>query len=504
MPHAVDLAPLLTGPRTVGSLLESNQWLYNFVGEVLQHDDLILRQSRERDIYDRMLQRDSEVAGAYEQLIWPILGSEPRVIPAAHDESSEGERRQKILTDMVREGEGYREVLRGILNIPWRGYGGVELRGRFGGLGEPRLGEPRLAGAVEIPPEALTFEIDGAPRLKTNAHPFLGVKLDDPSLRWKFIIAHWGSTKGGNWFGTGIALRIYWLWKFKAANRRSWNVALERHATPTLIARHEKGDFASYKRTMLKIFRDYVSEAGIVVPNGMNVELLGSPGGRSFPGYEKMDEVMAAAIRKGVLGVTLTMDQGDRGSQALGRVHARALSDRQWAVVQWAQDVLSSSLIRYLSEAEFGNYQGHRLEIVFEEREDERLRIEKLRAAQDLRLAVREDDIRELVGLPKPGDQEQDVIQLEPVAAAAPLGLPAPADTDAEPVPLTFAEPTGLVDNKSENRRLSEVNEVSADAVRSAATTLMRLFPKTIKGRLRDAEKKVGSLDSTESGRGTS
>ncbi len=501
MPHTIDMAPLLTGPRTVGSLLESNQWLYNFVGEVLQHEDLILRQSRQRDIYDRMLQRDPEIAGAYEQLVWPILGSEARVIPAPHDESPEGERRQKILTDIVNEGEGYRETLRGVLNIPWRGWGGVELRGRFGGLGEPRLGEARMPGAVEIPPEALTFELDGAARLKTNAHPFLGVKLDDPSLRWKFIIGHWGSTKGGNWFGTGIALRIYWLWHFMNANLRDWNKALERHATPTLKGRVEKGDFKSMKPALLRIFRDYTSEAGIAIPPGLDIELLGSAGGRSFPGYEKMDETMRSAVRKGILGVTLTMDQGDRGSQALGRVHASALSDRQWAVVQWVQDLLSSTLIRYLSEAEFGDYQGHRLEISFEEREDERLKIEKTRLAQELRLKVREDDLRDAVGFPKPGDQEQDVIQLEP--AAAPALTPGPSEPSEPPIPATFAEPGGLVDNKSENRRLAEVDDLSAQAVNAAARTLMKVFPDTIRGRLRDAGK-VGSPDSTGSGRGTS
>lgn len=488
MPHATtDLAPLITGPKTVGSLLESNTWLYHFVGDVLQHDDLVLRQSRRRDIYDRMLDRDPEIAGAYEQLVWPIKGSEARVVPAAHDDSPDGEMRAKALSDILNEGEGYRQILNGLLRVPWRGWGGVELRGRFGGLGEPRLGEPRLPGATEIPPEALTFEINGAPRLKTNSQPFFGVPLDDPSLRWKFIIATWGSNKGGNWFGTGIALRIYWLWKFLNSNLRAWNIALERYATPTLKGTVRKGDFSAHRRKLLRIFRDYVAQAGIVVPEDMDIELLGGPGGKAFPGYEKKDEVMRSAIRKGILGVTLTMDQGDRGSQALGRVHARALSDRQWALVQWVQDVLSSTLIRYLSEAEFGNYRGHHLEIIFEEREDERLRVERLRVAQEVGMTAREDDVREIVELPKPAEGE-DAIMLETAVPA----LPAPGAADAEfttGAPATFAE-DALVDSKSENRRLNELEGVTVGGVAVAARQLMRAFPDVIRANARRAARK--------------
>ncbi len=492
MPHATtDLAPLITSAKTIGSLLESNRWLYHFVGDVLQYDDLVLRQSRRRDIYDRMLDRDPEIAGAFEQLVWPIRGSNKRVVPAAHDESPEGERRSKILTDITNDGEGYGQILGGLLRIPWRGWGGVELRGRFGGLGEPRLGEPRLPGATEIPPEALTFEINGAARLKTNANPFFGVPLDDPSLRYKFIIATWGSNKGGNWFGTGIALRIYWLWKFLNSNLRAWNIALERYATPTLKGTVGKGDYSAHRRKLLRIFRDYVAQAGIVVPEGIEVDLLGGPGGKAFPGYEKKDEVMRSAIRKGILGVTLTMDQGDRGSQALGRVHARALSDRQWAVVQWIQDVLSATLIRYLSEAEFGDYQGHRLQIVFEEREDERLRIEKLRAAQEVGIAAREEDVREIVELPKPAEGE-DAIELK----VAPPALPAPAAGDAAfsvgsggSAPDLFAE-DALVDNTSENRRLNELEGVTVGGVAVAARQLMRAFPDVIRANARRAARK--------------
>lgn len=493
--HGYTVSPLVSGVKNVGWLLEQNTWLQEFVNDVLQRSDLVLRQSRRRDIYDRMRYRDPEISGAYEQLIWPIKGSEARVLPRKRDDTPDGAKRAQILTDMLADGPGYEEILESILEIPWRGYGGVELRGTYGGLGEPSKGEPRLVGAVEIPPEALTFHVDGAPRMLTNDLSLTGITLDKPEWRWKFCIATWGSTKGGNWFGTGLAQRIYWLWMFMNQNWRDWNKALEKFAMPTLKATVTRGNFKGLKPTIMRMFRDYISDAGVALPEGIELDLL-NPNARSFPGYEKMYEVVTTAIRKGLLGVTLTMDPGDRGSQSLGRVHGRMLTDRQWAVVRWVQRTLSNSLIRYLAEAEFGQYNGERLEIQFEEREDERLALDKIKTAAGFSLPVQTDEVYDRLSLTRPeGLPDVMTLQAMPGLPTDPGGAPAthPGPTGPPAATASFAEGAAIIDARNETRRLAELEGVQTGGIALAARAISDAFPEIMRRRAKSRDSLRGT-----------
>lgn len=483
----------------------ADQIIQALADEVLFQNDLILRQSRRRDIYDRMRHRQDEIASAYDSLIDPIAGAPAKIIPAPNDSSDEGRQQAEHLTSLIEDSQGYREIISGILEIPWRGYGGVELTGSLG-LGEPLRGEPRVAGAVEIPPESLVFDVLGNPRLQLRGVADVnGIDLLDPSVRWRFIVAQWGSTKGGNWFGTGIALRVYWLWWFLTQNLKDWNKALEKFAMPVLLAAVKAKDWDTLRSRMLRLFKDYVSDSGIVYPEDqVEIDALNQTG--RFPAYEKMDEVMRRSIRKAILGETLTMDQGPTGSQALGNVHAETLTKRQQKLVSWAQDILTSTLVCYLSEAEFGHATGHRLKIEFEEQENKELTILQLGLAADLGLPMdRAEVYRKLDSKEVTKDTDPEtVIQLQRTSGLSPgagaglpgEGAPQPVPDGGEVDPETglpfegFQEQGGLVDHKNENRRLGDEDGLVLGTSVRAARMVIEALSERLPTRIRDEAKK--------------
>lgn len=484
--------PIFSRVNVLADAGPAEDLIHVLADEVIWGSDILLRQSRRRDIYDRMRWRNDAIASAYEALIEPIKGAPLKVVPAHDDHTPQGQEQAQRLTDIVKGARGMRQIVDGLLEIPWRGYGAVELTGSKG-LGEPMFGEPRLPGAVEVPPESIIFDVLGNPRMRLRGEDDTrGIDMCDPELRWRFIVAQWGSTKGGNWFGTGIAQRVYWMYWFYTQNLKDWNKALEKFAMPVLMASVTGKDWDTLRKRMITLFKDYVADSGLVVPaDQAEVEQLGSTA--SFPGYEKMDETMRKAIRIAILGQSLTQDQGSVGSQALGTVHAEQLTDRQQSIVRWMQDVLSDTLVRYLSEAEFGGYFGHRVEVAFEEIEDQNLVLEQVRLASELGLTVNRDELFKKVDFESPDPESTEV---ELIDLTKPTGLPPIPGQQFMPQPFEmpmaegFAESGGLVDAKRENARLSDLDGLSVGGAVQAARETIDALTGSLQQRLADEAKK--------------
>jgi hypothetical protein len=324
-------------------------------------------------------------------------------------------------------------------------------------------------------------------------------------MRWRFIVAQWGSTKGGNWFGTGIAQRVYWLYWFLSQNLKDWNKALEKYAMPTLIASVRGKDWETLRKRLLTMFKDYVSDSGLVVPEDQaTVDTIDTTG--RFPAYENMDETMRKAIRIAIIGSSLTQDQGSVGSQALGKVHAEQLTDRQQALVSWVQDVLSESLITYLSEAEFGQSFGHRLEISFEETEDQELAIKQAESAMALGLTLDKDELYRKVNFTptdpmadpttivdfgaKQAEEQQMMLQAQMMAPAPVVDPMAPLDPNM-PIPEAFAE-EGLVHARREAKQLADLEGLVAGLSVRAAREALDALDGRLEARLLTEAKKEG------------
>ena len=470
--------------------------LHYLACELLERNDMLRQWSRRTDIRHRMLEWSPDVASAYEQWIYPVIASLPKAIPPEGADPEAFAEQTQQLTTALRTGTGYRNLVGHLCRIPWYGFGVLELAGT-NGIGNPALGEALVPQAVRIPHEAVKFDADGNARILTDDHLVGGEPITGEANRWRFIQATWGSPEGINPYGNGIAERVYWLWHFLTFGRKHWLTALEKFGMPTLLAFITAGDWEQQRERWLEIMQDYVSQAGIAVPKDTVDELrLLNEGQRGFPAHEKLDEVMRQGIAKAILGQTLTTEQGDVGSLALGKVHADMLTDRQWMLVGWVQDVLSETLIRYLSEYLFGGYLGHRLEIALDDPTDADLALKRIQAAKDAGLRVMRAEIHAATGFTEPppdaaedavidfgaqklAEQEAQFARAEASGFGGPPGRPKPSGPAEE-----FAEP-GSSRLRTEKRRAGEVDALGAAGAFAAAEQVMRGLAERVASRAR-------------------
>ena len=410
-----DRAPLVSQIRasTQQPLLA---WLTT---DLIWRNDLLKVWSQRQDIRHRMLEWNPDIGGAYDQLIYPVIASAPRVQPAHGDERPEAEDQAGLITTDLRTGSGYRSTVAHLCRGPWYGNVVLELMGRFG-LGDPSQGEPVVPKALRVPYEHVRYDaVDGVARILTDADLVRGVRVDAPADRWRYIVAAWGSPEGINPYGLGLAERVYWSWHFLTFGRKYWMTALERFGMPTLDVALTAAEWATHRDTWLQIIKDYQATGGIVRPAEAGTVALLNEQSRSFPGYEKLDETFRAAIQRAILGQTLTSEQGPRGSQALGRVHQDVLTDRQWMLVMWVQDTLTETLVRWLSEYRFGADHGFRLTIEFEDQADAAQQEVRLRAAREGGIPLLKREVYEILGAEQPAaDAAPEDVHVWPAVAS--------------------------------------------------------------------------------------
>lgn len=417
--------PLVTSYRTIAHSAADRGWLRNVVDAFLDpENDLVARLSRRRDIWLRLRYREPEIRMAFESLINPVLASEWHVVPAIGDDSSEAATETRQLTSLLNLSPGFRKAMAGLAEIIFRGHGGVELRGKLGGFGDVTKGEPLIPDANEIPSFALTYATDsGEPRLLLRGEDLIaGVSIRKPAWRWKFCIGHFGSTEGGNWFGSGLGVSLFYLYVFLTQSTRDWLSANERFAAPIPVGKVDSGDYTEQAVVIDRIFKSLVSGqiAGLTEPKGITFRLL-NEAARSWPNYEGLDDRLRKTIHRAVLGQSGTTDTGDHGTFGAVRVQAKQLTSRQWQVAQFLQDIGTEQIIGPATEFLFGQRRNYMLEAKFDDELEPAERRDGLRLAAELGLPAKEEEVYEVVALTPPGDGEDNVIKLG-LATAAPGG----------------------------------------------------------------------------------
>ncbi len=123
-----------------------------------------------------------------------------------------------------------------------------------------------------------------------------------------------------NPYGRGLGSACYWYSWFKTEGFKFWMIFLERFGSPTVQVEVEGSVGKAEEEQLQTILQQIQQETGFMVPKGVVVKLL-EAARAGDASYEKLVGVCNAEISKIVLGQTLTSQQGDVGSLALGEVH---------------------------------------------------------------------------------------------------------------------------------------------------------------------------------------
>lgn len=113
------------------------------------------------------------------------------------------------------------------------------------------------------------FDVEGKLRLLTHQNMFQG----EPVPERKFIV-HAHGAKDGTPYGLGLGTRLFWMVLFKREDFRAWLTYLDKYSTPTALGKYPTGTELPKQKELLNALGAISREAGIVVPDGMVIELL--------------------------------------------------------------------------------------------------------------------------------------------------------------------------------------------------------------------------------------
>ena len=197
------------------------------------------------------------------------------------------------------------------------------------------------------------FGSEGELRLLVRGKP-KGEEMPERKF-WTFST---GADNDDEPYGLGLGHWLYWPVLFKRNNIKFWLIFLEKFGMPTAVGKYPANATQDDQDKLLAATQAVQSDSGIIMPDGMLIELLEA--GRSGKAdYGGLYDTMNGSIAKVVLSQTMTTDDGASLSQA--QVHEGVRDD----VVEADADLICSSFNngpgRWLTE---WNYPGAATPIV--------------------------------------------------------------------------------------------------------------------------------------------
>ena len=222
-------------------------------------------------------------------------------------------------------------------------------------------------------------------------------------------IVHFHPARSGSPYRAALYRVLAWLFLFRNYSVKAWAQFVEMFGVPLRIGKFPLGTPEEDQEKLLEALSVLATEAAIVLPEGMEVEikeLLGRPGTpqREFLRWTE------AEISKAILGATLTSRGGDdgSGSYALGMVHNDVRLDLLTSDADQIAATINRQLIRPLVELNFGpEAPMPYLEFVLPKPDERKLYTEVLEKLVSFGF----DDIpvwwvREVLGIPAPEEGE--------------------------------------------------------------------------------------------------
>ncbi len=255
-------------------------------------------QSRGGDyrVYEELL-RDDQVSACFRQLRLAVVGAEWKVDPGGDkriDKKSAEFLKEQL--DVVDFDRAFDKMLYGI----HYGHGVAEcLWGRDGAqttLAKIKVRKARRFG----------FGPQGELKLLTMNNP-LG-ELMPPRKFWTFT---YGGDNDDDPYGIGLAHSLYWPVFFKRNGIKFWLIFLEKFGQPTAVGKYPANATVTEKKTLLNALGAVHTDGGIIVPDGMLIELLEAARSGTAD-YKELCDRMDNAIAKVILGQTATV-QGTPG-----------------------------------------------------------------------------------------------------------------------------------------------------------------------------------------------
>ncbi len=168
----------------------------------------------------------------------------------------------------------------------------------------------------------------------------------------KFIVfAPYGRHE--NPYGLPALRSVWWFAYFKRQALKFWVMFAEKFGTPTTVLKHPLGATDKEKSAYRRIIGSIQQETGLVVPDGVELQLLEAQRSGSSETYRQLVEFCNAEMSKALVGQTLTSEAGERGSRSLGEVHYAVRQDIVRQDAKALQSAINGQLVRWFVDLNF-------------------------------------------------------------------------------------------------------------------------------------------------------
>lgn len=195
-------------------------------------------------------------------------------------------------------------------------------------------------------PRRFIFGVDDSLRLITRENMLTGEPMPDR----KFIVHRRGADDDSP-YGAGIGNMLFWPVFFKRNGITFWLTFADKFGSPTAIGKYPNGSGKPEQAKLLAALAAIAQDAGIIVPDGMVIELLEAERSGSADTYEKLVRYMDEQISKAVLGETMSTTASSAG---LGSGQAEVQDGVRIEVAKDDADELSETLddtlVRWICE----------------------------------------------------------------------------------------------------------------------------------------------------------
>lgn len=322
-------------------------------------------------------------------------------------------------------------------------------------------------------------------RLLTRENMITGEPMPDR----KFIVHRRGADDDSP-YGTGVGGMLFWPVFFKRNGITFWLTFADKFGSPTAIGKYPNGSGKTEQSKLLAALAAISQDAGVIVPEGMVIELLEASRTGSVDTYEKLVRYMDEQISKAVLGETMSTTAASTG---LGSNQAGVQNEVRLEVAKDDGDELdetiNDTLVRWIVEYNLPGATLPKLEHDFKEPEDLVQRATRDKTLGEMGWEPSEEYMLETYG---EGWTRKAAPVMQPgfggfgfgggrpdpgTPARAPLGDTADDPADPENDPARFAEGAPLGKGSQQrafNKARQEAIAAGADALASEWQALVR------------------------------
>lgn len=288
-------------------------------------------------LYDE-IKRDAHAFAVIQKRTLEVTNREWMVKPAS------GRLRDRKVADLVESqlnGISFDRLTMGLMGAVLKGYAVAEV------MWENVAGVWTVVAVKVRKQRRFRMTPQGEARLLTRESGFDGIVLPGR----KFIVHRYNLDHDDDEpYGLGLGTVLFWPAWFKRQVLSHWLQASERYAAPTVKATYPGGYDKAMQDKLMAAIRAMIRDAGIIVPEGVEIELLeaarGGGGGNQEALARYLDEMMSTAV----LGESLSTNAGERGSRSLGEVHNDVRLAIAKADSDFISETLNSSLVKWIVE----------------------------------------------------------------------------------------------------------------------------------------------------------